>query len=165
MNRFNMKRLIGALQYSIDHKVGLTVQQCPERVGFNMVTYGAYLVDRETYDPEHLLPEWQGYANPEFADFTKDKVNNCGTVACLSGWAGLLSGHQLGEARIDTLADFLEIPYGHAQHMALGEEWNEANGELLFDLSLRDITAEQALGMLKYYFDNQVVKWPRVDVT
>lgn len=165
MNRQNFARLIDVLEYSIDNKRGLTVPQCPEPVGFNMVAYGAFLVNRQSKEDFFVgRPGWQAFANPEYSDITKDQVDSCGTVACLSGWAGLLSGKELGEARVETLEYFLDIPYEDAEALAMGREYDEDADEHR-DLSLRDITAEQALGMLKYYFDNQVVKWPKAVTT
>ena len=90
-----------------------------------------------------------------FASRTERK-GECGTAACIAGFAGLLTGsgrivvERMGAA---SLVDFLGISFEDADRMAY------PHGAYPDEDRLRKITAEQAIRMLEIHRDTGKVDW------
>ena len=89
----------------------------------------------------------------------------CGTVACISGFAGLMLGktsNRVMEDGIDSLVEFLGVSVPDAKLMAyaMAPCPPGMSGGRSIGVELEDITADQAIKMLEIHRDTGKVDWP-----
>lgn len=100
------------------------------------------------------------------------RINECGTAACIAGWAASLAGWKAPE-RDNPFDTYRSLVATASDFLGLGPvtEWdfstpadNQAAAELFFigsaeDVYLEDITAEQAIATLDRLIETGEVQW------
>ena len=89
----------------------------------------------------------------------------CGSVACISGFAGFMLGktsNRVMEDGIDSLVEFLGVGVPDAKLMAyaMAPCPPGMSGGRSIGVELEDITADQAIKMLEIHRDTGKVDWP-----
>ena len=86
----------------------------------------------------------------------------CGSVACISGFAGFLldkTDTEVLEDGVDSLKEFLGVGERDAKLMAYVMSPGKNGGGKSIDIALEDVSAEQAARMLEIHRDTGEVDW------
>lgn len=142
MNLAKLAELADIIEDHLNRKEGLTTPF--GKVGFNM-------------------GDWISSGDPR-----NDKVDACGTVGCLAGWAALVWQSEKATDRLDrpgAISDLasneLDLDWGDRENLFAPHYFVRfrMSRERNFKLTLADITAKEAIRTLRYAAQTGEIDW------